>query len=86
MFQIILDERKRREIDPTLAILRQCAAEPVSTSAAEQYAHKRIKAMLVFFEETTSLYEEVRRMPVSALRQILRLKTQVKRLISGGAA
>jgi DNA-binding transcriptional regulator GbsR (MarR family) len=86
MFQIILDERKRREIDPTLAILRQCAAEPVSTSAAEQYAHKRIKAMLVFFEETTSFYEEVRRMPVSALRQILRLKTQVKRLISGGAA
>lgn len=86
MFQIILNERKRRAIDPTLAILRQCAAEPVSTSAAEQYAHKRIKAMLVFFEETTFLYEEVRRMPVSALRQILRLKTQVKRLISGGAA
>jgi len=53
MFQIILNERKRRAIDPTLAILRQCAAEPVSTSAAEQYAHKRIKAMLVVFEETT---------------------------------
>src|ERR1700730_9982610 len=43
MFQIILDERKRREIDPTLAILRQCAAEPPTTSAPEHYAYKRIK-------------------------------------------
>src|SRR6478736_3112940 len=29
MFQIVLDERKRREIDPTLAILRECLAEAV---------------------------------------------------------
>src|SRR5215207_3916088 len=27
MFRIILEERKRREIDPTLEVLRQCVAE-----------------------------------------------------------
>src|SRR5690348_6963628 len=27
MFRIVLDERKRREIDPTLAVLRECIAE-----------------------------------------------------------
>src|SRR5580698_4940324 len=27
MFRIVLDERKRREIDPTLAMLRECIAE-----------------------------------------------------------
>src|SRR5579872_1271436 len=27
MFRVVLDERKRREIDPTLAMLRECIAE-----------------------------------------------------------
>src|SRR6516165_1619478 len=27
MFRVVLDERKRREIDPTLTILRECIAE-----------------------------------------------------------
>ena len=27
MFQVVLDERRKREIDPTLALLRECAAE-----------------------------------------------------------
>jgi len=27
MFRVILEERKRREIDPTLAILRECVAD-----------------------------------------------------------
>ena len=27
MFRIVLDERKRREIDPTVALLRECAAQ-----------------------------------------------------------
>src|SRR5207237_10111368 len=27
MFQTVLDERKKREIDPTLALLRECVAE-----------------------------------------------------------
>src|SRR3954453_11831620 len=27
MFRLVLDERKRREIDPTLAMLRECIAE-----------------------------------------------------------
>src|ERR1700748_2142446 len=27
MFRIVLDERKRREIDPTVAMLRECIAE-----------------------------------------------------------
>src|SRR5687767_13386038 len=27
MFRVVLDERKKREIDPTLAVLRECIAE-----------------------------------------------------------
>lgn len=85
MFQIIVDERKRREIDPTLAVLRECAAEPLSVSEEDRHTHKRIQEMLRFFEETSTLYDEIRRLPVSGLRQLLRFKGQLKRLISGTA-
>src|SRR5262249_53249490 len=33
MFQLILEGRKRREVDPTLAVLRECVAEPLDPHA-----------------------------------------------------
>lgn len=83
MFQIILDERMRREIDPTIAILQQCASEAAGASEDERHAHRRIQEMQRFFEETTAFYQEVRRLPLNGMRQILRLKGKLKRLISG---
>src|SRR5256886_1053815 len=37
MFRIVLDERKRREIDPTLTILRSCIAEAEKDKATDSY-------------------------------------------------
>src|SRR5947207_13827128 len=35
MFRVVLDERKRREIDPTLAVLRECIAEAEKEKGAD---------------------------------------------------
>jgi DNA-binding transcriptional regulator GbsR (MarR family) len=75
MFSIIVDERKKREIDPTLAVLRECVAE-----TEDKETRKRIKELLSFFEEMTSLYEEFRKMPGGALRQALKIRGQWNRL------
>ena len=75
MFRVILDERKKREIDPTLAVLRECVAE-----TEDKETRKRIKELLSFFEEMTSLYEEFRKMPGGALRQALKIRGQWNRL------
>ena len=37
MFRLVLDERKRREIDPTLAMLRECLAEAGKDKLRELY-------------------------------------------------
>src|SRR5713101_2832054 len=37
MFQIILDERKRREIDPTLRVLQECVAALGRADASDAY-------------------------------------------------
>ena len=77
MFSIIVDERKKREIDPTLAVLRECVAE-----TDDKETRKRIKDLLGFFEEMSSLYEEFRQMPGGALRQVLKIRGQLKRFFS----
>jgi DNA-binding transcriptional regulator GbsR (MarR family) len=79
MFSIIVDERKKREIDPTLALLRECVTE-----IDDKDTRKRIKDLLSFFEDMSGLYDEFRKMPGGALRQVLKIRGQLKKLFSSG--
>src|SRR5438874_7513357 len=45
MFEIIVEERKRREVDPTIAMLKGCEAELAQTSPADSYTAERIAEM-----------------------------------------
>jgi DNA-binding transcriptional regulator GbsR (MarR family) len=71
MFRLVLDERKRREIDPTLAMLRDCLAEASPTRDA--YTRDRLRDLQEFFETTTCWYDQVRRWPASALAKFAKL-------------
>jgi len=81
MFRVILEERKRREIDPTLAILRECVEELGKAGPADAHTQQRLKEALVFFESATSLYEEVRHLPVGALRGFVKAKGKLRKLL-----
>lgn len=86
MFQIILEERKRREVDPTVAALRNCSAElQGEPGRRDPYTKQRIDEMLAFFEEMGALYDEVKTKP-DILRKMIRLKGKVQKIIGGGAA
>src|SRR5260221_7627691 len=45
MFQIIVEERKRREIDPTIGMLKGCETELAQTNHADRYTAERIAEM-----------------------------------------
>ncbi len=83
MFQIIVEERKRREVDPTIAMLKGCEAELAQTNPADSYTAERIVEMTGFFETTTALYRELNRLPAGAVRQAFKLKSRWKKLLSG---
>lgn len=80
MFQIILDERKKREIDPTLQIIRQCLAE-AGKSPAEEHARKRLEDLLDFFHAMTGWYEQIRRMPTGAVIRFVKLGDKVRKML-----
>jgi DNA-binding transcriptional regulator GbsR (MarR family) len=73
MLRIILAERKRREIDPTLQVLRECMEEAGRGGAAEAHARERVGALLEFFETMDGWYRQVSGMPVAAAKRFVKL-------------
>ena len=81
MARVICDERKRREIDPTLAMLRECVEELDKMKPGEPALRQRALDMLTFVEVLTSLYEEMHRLPTSAIRSLLKMRGKIRKLL-----
>src|SRR5213596_2886555 len=45
MFRVVLDERKKREIDPTLAMLRSCVAEAAKDKETDEYSEQKLREL-----------------------------------------
>ena len=84
LFRQVLDERKRREVDPTLTILRDCVIEAEKAGAEEKYAKERLGDLLDFFETTTAWYEQLRRLPTGAMIKFVKMGDKLRKLV--GAA
>jgi DNA-binding transcriptional regulator GbsR (MarR family) len=84
MFQIVLDERKRREIDPTLVLLRECVAEAESGRAADDHTRERLNSLLEFFEAVNGWYLQVRAMPKAAMIRFIKMGDKIFKLLGLG--
>jgi DNA-binding transcriptional regulator GbsR (MarR family) len=84
MFRIIVDERRRREVDPTLEVLRGCVADLEKAGSQEAYARERLGEMLRFFEEMTALHQEMSRLPGGTIRRLAGLRGKLRKLLGGG--
>jgi len=83
LFRVILQERKQREVDPTIAVLRDCIGESRKSSVADSYARERMTELLEFLTTMSALYDEFRRLPSGATRGLLKLRGKVRRLFQG---
>lgn len=83
-FRIVLDERKKREIDPTLAVLRECIEKVGEDSRTGKYTEQRLRELAAFFETTTEWYEQVHRWPVSAFTKFVKLGGKIQKLLGIG--
>src|ERR1700724_1737169 len=70
IFRIVSQERKRREIDPTLRVLAECVAESKANAQGDPYTRERLESMLEFLTVMTGLFDEVLRMPTTALKGV----------------
>jgi len=86
MARVILDERKRREIDPTVSVLRECLREVNAKEPSGAERRERLKAMLEFVEMLTSLYAQISRLPTGTIHGLLSAQGKVRKLLGGGLA
>jgi DNA-binding transcriptional regulator GbsR (MarR family) len=83
LLMTIVEERKRRELDPTLAMLRQCVAEAREDRQTDPEIKARLEGMLTFIETLTRWYDEVRRIPKSTLVALMKMGAKVARFVPG---
>jgi DNA-binding transcriptional regulator GbsR (MarR family) len=81
LFRQVLDERKKREIDPTVSLLKDCVAEAERSGASEKYPRQKLAELLDFFEQTTAWYEQVRRLPTPAVVKLMRIGDQLRKML-----
>jgi DNA-binding transcriptional regulator GbsR (MarR family) len=81
MFRIIVDERKKREADPVLHMLREAVSEAKKPGAADAYTRERLADMLQFFELMTSWTEQTRKLPTPAVIRMVKMGGKVAKLL-----
>jgi len=81
MFRVVLDERKKREIDPTLNMLRECIAEAEKDKSTDKHTEQRLRELAGFFESTTAWYNQIRSWPASALPRFVKLGDKIRKLL-----
>lgn len=73
-FFAIVENRKRRELDPTLSVLRDCCLDCADDQETALETKQRIVAAMEFLEMLLAWYEQVRRLPHAVLIRILGAK------------
>lgn len=81
MFRIIIEQRKKREIDPTMDVLRQCIGELDRDKDGDDYTRARLQEMYEFFEGMTGLYGEAKQIPAGALRGVFKTRGKFRKLL-----
>jgi DNA-binding transcriptional regulator GbsR (MarR family) len=84
MFRIIINERKKREADPTLQMLRECVSDARKPGQADAYERERLADMLNFFELMTSWCEQTGKMSTPAVVRMVKMGDKVAKLLGVG--
>jgi DNA-binding transcriptional regulator GbsR (MarR family) len=78
---VIVEGRKRREIDPTLTFLRDCVTELEGDSETPAEVRERIAGQLEFLETVTHWYDSIKSMPRKTLLKMMRLGQKIAKVI-----
>jgi len=81
IFRVIVEERKRREIDPTLSVLRECAIEADQDPELEAATKAKMDNVLAFLEMLSVTYDDYKHLPPATMQRFLKMGGKVARLL-----
>jgi DNA-binding transcriptional regulator GbsR (MarR family) len=77
LFRVIIEQRKQRELNPTLSMLRNVAVEVDEEDQTDPVTKERIRNMLQFVENTSNWYEKIQEVPTPTLQKLMKLGTGI---------
>ncbi len=81
LFRIVIDERKRRELDPTLFMLRETISQLEEHNDDDPHVRKKLIEMYDFFETIATIYGQVQELPMSSIIRFARMGDAVRQLL-----
>ncbi|MDB5766638.1 MAG: hypothetical protein JWQ61_1452 [Collimonas fungivorans] len=80
IFKTLLEERRRREIEPTLSMLRDALLENPANDTDKQ-AQQRMREMYNLIELSSSWFDDVQRLSPETLASLMKMGSKVKKLL-----
>ncbi len=80
ILRTLAEERKKREVDPTLSVLRELLMQQPATDD-ERYAQARLAEMHGLIEQLTTWYDDVKSLDSARLAALLSMGAKVTRLL-----
>lgn len=80
IFRTLANERRKREVDPTLSMLREALMEQPGT-AEDVHAQERMKQMHQFIELMTNWLDDVQKMDSETLASLMQMGAKVQKLL-----
>jgi DNA-binding transcriptional regulator GbsR (MarR family) len=81
VIRVIIEGRKRREIDPTLVVLRECVAQMADDRETPAHVRERITGQMEFLETVTGWYDSIKTLPRKTLLKMMRLGHRIAKVI-----
>jgi DNA-binding transcriptional regulator GbsR (MarR family) len=80
IFRTLAEERRRREIEPTLSMLRNALLDE-PTNDADRHAQTRMRDMHGLIELMTTWFDDVQRLDQQTLSHLMKMGSKVQRLL-----
>jgi len=81
LFRVIIEQRKQRELNPTLTMLKSCAQQVDGEKETDPITKDRIHNMLAFVDSTSKWYEEISAVPTSTLTKLMAMGKRITKLV-----
>jgi len=80
IFRALADERRRREVEPTLSILRECLLDPKNTPEDEHF-HARMQGMYDLISMANEWFIDIQKLSAEDLTSLMHMGAHAQKLL-----
>jgi len=82
MIMTIVEGRRRRELDPTLTVLRQCVTDADNDNSLDAGTKARIKDTLHSVESIVNWFDDIKSVPQKTIIKLIKMGSKITKLLS----